>query len=382
MANRTIRRQIGRQLGGSRFRTPGFTLVELLVVITIIGILISLLLPAVQAAREAARRAQCNNNLKQLSLACMNCESAVKHYPAGGWAGIFLGDPDRGNGLRQPGGWIFNVLPYVEQQAVYGLLSNKSGTNRTLAGTTLITTPLAGMICPSRRQAKLYPMTSAAGSLPNYEAGATIAYWAAQGTANTSEGMGAARNDYAGNAGTYRTSLAKGQNSEIFLPINLNSAGSLPTLADIDALVETTTFKNAASSLAKANNGVFHALSVTTVADILDGTSNTCLCEEKSIMPDYYETGFDMGDEMCQYVGDDDEIVRWGRSGMMSGVPVRDRAGYSWGCGFGSSHAGGCNMALCDGSVRQISYGINTAVHLNLLNRKDGNVIDPNDLLF
>src|SRR4051812_32567571 len=59
----------------------GFTLVELLVVIAIIGILVALLLPAIQAAREAARRAQCSNNLKNLSLAVLNFESGKKRLP-------------------------------------------------------------------------------------------------------------------------------------------------------------------------------------------------------------------------------------------------------------------------------------------------------------
>ena len=99
----------------------GFTLVELLVVITIIGILIALLLPAVQAAREAARQTQCRNNLKQLALGCLNHERAHGTLPNGGWRYTWSGDPDCGFDRYQPGGWIYNILPYVELQSLHDL---------------------------------------------------------------------------------------------------------------------------------------------------------------------------------------------------------------------------------------------------------------------
>ncbi|MDY0171144.1 MAG: DUF1559 domain-containing protein [Thermoguttaceae bacterium] len=83
----------------------GFTLVELLVVITIIGILIALLLPAVQSAREAARRLQCTNNVKQLSLAMHSYHAAIGSFPYAS------------NG-RYTGPWYRAVLPYVEQDAI------------------------------------------------------------------------------------------------------------------------------------------------------------------------------------------------------------------------------------------------------------------------
>ena len=99
----------------------GFTLVELLVVITIIGILIALLLPAVQAAREAARKLQCANHLKQLALGCLQHEGLMGRLPCNGWGFAWTGDADLGNAQQQPAGWLYNILPYIEQQALHDM---------------------------------------------------------------------------------------------------------------------------------------------------------------------------------------------------------------------------------------------------------------------
>lgn len=96
-------------------KRPGFTIVELLVVIVIIGILMALLLPAVQAAREAGRRTSCSNNLKQLGLALHHYHDTLKTYPSG-----FLTNADRRVDrfaeLRPTGwGWFALTLPYLEK---------------------------------------------------------------------------------------------------------------------------------------------------------------------------------------------------------------------------------------------------------------------------
>ncbi|NLF08744.1 MAG: DUF1559 domain-containing protein [Pirellulaceae bacterium] len=134
----------------------GFTLVELLVVITIIGILIALLLPAVQAAREAARRLQCTNNLKQMSLACITHEEVHGYYPTGGWGFQWQGDPDRGFGVDQPGGWIFNVLPYLEQQALHDIGAGETFEQKKTSRIQLVQQPISIFNCPTRRQPILY----------------------------------------------------------------------------------------------------------------------------------------------------------------------------------------------------------------------------------
>src|SRR4051812_22847368 len=97
-------------------RGQGFTLIELLVVIAIIAILIALLVPAVQKVREAAARTQCQNNLKQLALACINCADVFKgQLPPG--IGTFPGRT--GNNNNGNGGLFFHLLAYYEQKPLY-----------------------------------------------------------------------------------------------------------------------------------------------------------------------------------------------------------------------------------------------------------------------
>jgi prepilin-type N-terminal cleavage/methylation domain-containing protein len=106
-----------------RDHPTGFTLIELLVVIAIIAILIALLVPAVQKVREAAARTQCQNNLKQMGIACHSLNDTYKRLPP---AATFEGDhavygPTAQKDLFR-GAWgnpFFMMLPFIEQGNLY-----------------------------------------------------------------------------------------------------------------------------------------------------------------------------------------------------------------------------------------------------------------------
>ena len=288
--------------------------------IAIIGILVSLLLPAVQSAREAARRSQCANHLKQLALAAKLHEAKRGYFPSGGWGFRCVGLPDR-SGIEQPGGWTYSCLPYLEQDPLYNVATTQTGR------TQLVTTPLTMLHCPSRRRATTYP------------AGPTQwqPYWTDALTV-------VAHNDYAFNGGN--SSYDDGGPS--------NMAGPPPVPVDAYGMAGKAFCVRAAA--------------------IRDGFSGTYLVGEKSMNPDHYTTGQDMGDNENAYSGSDRDTLR------SKATPKRDTAGVDNSYAFGGPHPGQFMMAFCDGSVRPLNYGIDQPTHDRLIDRRDGTPVDVGSL--
>ena len=287
-----------------RNRRNAFTLVELLVVIAIIGILIALLLPAVQAAREAARRLQCQNHLKQLGIAFMAHVDAHGFFPTNGWGGNWIGDPERGFDKRQPGGFVFNVLPFIEQGDLHDMGLGQSGAALEEAIKQREATALNTFICPTRRQAIPYPNKYPGGSRPYYVSVPMVG-----------------KTDYA---------VSYGDPSKI-------DSGGPPDYATGDGTTGDWRWEPPNPSVSidlTTHNGLSYMRSEVTIGDVSDGTSNTYMVGEKNINADHYNTGLTGDDDWSMYSGYQDDN---GRTTFMD--PTPDRPGSTPRYNFGSAHA-------------------------------------------
>jgi prepilin-type N-terminal cleavage/methylation domain-containing protein len=326
---------------GNRFpMRRAFTLVELLVVIAVIGILTALLLVAVAAARRSAARVQCQSNLKQLALAALAHHDTHKHLPTGGWGGIWVGLPDRGFGVRQPGGWAYNVLPYIEEKPLHSLGSRLSYDAMLAASAQRLQTPVPVLICPARRSAATYAMTQpytrrVRGSL------AVDA---------------AARSDYAMNCGDQvRTEIGPFNGENYEGPASLQEGDgrgfAWPPTGDF--------------------TGVGFLRSTVRLSAVSDGASKVYLLGEKYVSVENYETGRDHGDDWSLYTGFQDDLYR---STNLHWPPSPDGARRPGGDEgrFGSAHDAGWHAAMCDGSVHFVSFEMNPVTHQRLGHRADG----------
>jgi prepilin-type N-terminal cleavage/methylation domain-containing protein/prepilin-type processing-associated H-X9-DG protein len=367
-----------------------FTLIELLVVIAIIAVLIGLLLPAVQKVRESAANAQCKNNLKQLALACQAYHGENGAFPRGGnynpVGAIDSASPDFAAPSLNPtyrasrGSWIFLILPYIEQNALY---------SRHSFYLSIPLMPSAGGAWFSqpdperwarRNGASLYDVASGMAALtgdPNPFAASRVPLLRCPSDPWSEAGAEGRICNYMGVTGPHcAPSNCPGAD---FTSICQNAAWGLNG-AYVDRSVDANKLK-----------GMFNwGGARIRIEMVKDGTSNTLFIGET--LPGENARVNEMLDQQGWV-----DAKSWVNLGYTSipintftpdqnyggnacaGNPFRNAGNYGVSTGFKSRHTTGVNFALVDGSVRFINQYINMQTYVYLSWRNDGQVIPTSD---
>ncbi|MDR3632837.1 MAG: DUF1559 domain-containing protein [Isosphaeraceae bacterium] len=304
---------------------PGFTLVELLVVITIIGVLIGLLLPAVQAAREAARRGQCINNLKQLAQAAHSYQDVQGTFPS------CLYQPQAytvGRRAWNNASWLVLMLPYLEQQPLHDAVNFS-----VMWGST----PILPVVLPGW-DPKYYGEQNATVRNTSIDVFACPSDPSPRNTnlhADEIRDLSAVGTSYVGNMGSNCLDPASG------FPCQS------PALGDVTG-----------------GNGIYWRQgSRVSNPQILDGLSNTAMIGEQIMAASQWNAW-----------------VHANQSLGSTALPLNyahqpPSSLWTWTSSFRSSHPGGADFALCDGSVRFVHDSIAFAVYQALSTRAGGEML-------
>jgi prepilin-type N-terminal cleavage/methylation domain-containing protein/prepilin-type processing-associated H-X9-DG protein len=356
-----------------------FTLIELLVVIAIIAVLIGLLLPAVQKVRESANRMTCENKMKQLALACHTYHDTELSLPTGFTATTkeptyllhIYGGPGTNDGYPKPGPpWSVLILPYLEdgnRYASFNLVGGFTGEYQDILNyptyflgnnASLLFQPNSKYQCPSD--------PNSLPSVPNSN------YMAVMGGASG--------------------------------PATITAGQTCPNPTGTDSgcwSKQQTQYVNAQTG-AKTfyNNGVIYMNSHTKLTDIADGTTNTFMLGETWYMETptasatayaswagtLYGSGGSAGNGGCctspvtmasanDPINNGFNVIEvnqpWYTGPFNPGVPGGGDSATIM-RGFGSRHPGGCNFAMCDGSIQFVSQSIDVNVYRQLSTRADG----------
>lgn len=302
----------------------GFTLVELLVIITIIAILVLLLLPTLQSTREAARRSQCANNLKQISMGVLNVTEALRTFPSG--TTLLNVTPTTASATWCRAGdtngytpWTVVILPYLEQQDLYdGLTRDMTPAGRFMDTAFIVPSPngdaqnivpLSVLHCPSSRYTS------------------------------------AVRNNYFG----------------------VQGGGAAAACTDAGA-----------GSQRFFINGVLYANSQVQIASLRDGASHVLMvgetrwCSHVTALGEQFNwllSGKSGADAIPIQVAGMEQAIN-------AKVPETGSLLLNWATrGFGSDHIRGCFFSVCDGSIRFIQDSTDIAVLRLLAGRNDGGLI-------
>lgn len=342
-----------------------FTLVELLVVITIIGILIALLLPAVQAAREAARRISCNNQLKQIGLALHNYATAQRVFPPAVIISSNLtatsADPWTEASPTSPAGkhgtsWILRLLPYIESDTVFKAwnfaegvggvspTATSAGTYTNGGSTTATTTAIASMdiktiYCPSRRS------SLRRGSDEQMLRNSTT--WTGGGT------------DYGGCVGRHIAFDSSNAAQPIFI-------GSTLTTAFAPTGAYAVSFGSGSETTSTGCNssrgyGLFGQVNVSAgFGSVKDGMSNTIITGELQRIVNQSTNAAQLNSSTGPILSHDGWAIGGSSTLFTTGHPY-PAGGQLMNNGYysspGSDHPNGSNYGIGDGSVRFMNNG-------------------------